>query len=271
MGTYYRYQRSSINFGGMTLTPAVKILLIVNAGLYVVPALFGLNLYVPLRLYLVPAHVLSGMVWQLFTYMFFHGGFFHFLFNMLTLWMFGTAVEQTWGTRRFAFYYLVCGMFAGLCVVVLPLLAYAFTGSMRDLFAATIGSSGAIYGLILAFGLLFPEVPILMMFLFPIPAKYFAILMAGIEFFLQWSQPGSGVSHIAHLGGMLFGLVYIKFYLRRRSRARRVITPVYDEEKSSRWRFDLKGAYRRWKIQRARKKFEVYMRQHQDQDDRWIH
>lgn len=272
MGNYYRY-RPTMSFGGFTLTPAVKILLIINAVLYVVPALFQINVFAPLRLYLVPALVLRGMVWEVFTYMFFHGGFTHFLFNMLTLWMFGTAIEQTWGTRRFTFYYLACGAFAGICVVVLPLISYMFGGSAGPLYTATIGASGAIFGLILAFGLLFPEAPILVMFIFPIPAKYFAFLMGGIEFFLQMSQPGSGISHVAHLGGMLFGLVYLKLYLPRRRRREMRAFRSYDESKPW-WRFDLAGAYRRWKVSRARKKFEVYMRRHRDRDDehedRWV-
>ncbi len=268
MGSYYR-ARPTMRFGGFTLTPAVKVLLAVNAALYVIPALFNFNLYEPLQMYLVPAFVLRGMVWQVFTYMFFHGGFTHFLFNMLTLWMFGTAIEQTWGTRRFTFYYLACGVFAGLTVVAVAAISYASSGSLAGMFSATIGSSGAIFGLILAFGLLFPDAPILLMFLFPIPAKYFAVIMGGIEFFLQRTQPGSGVSHLAHLGGMVFGLIYIKLYLPRRHK-RPAFRPAHrpgiyedDPEPISPRRFDLMGAYKRWKMRRARRKFEVYMRKHQ--------
>ncbi len=259
MGIYYR-NRPSLGFGGFTLTPAVKSLLIINGALYVIPELLGIHppLHRLLFLSLAPGLLLRGMIWQPFTYMFFHGGFLHFLFNMLTLWMFGTAVEQTWGTRRFTTYYLSCGVAAGLTVA---LMALAEGGDA--LYTATIGSSGAIFGVILAFGLLFPDAPVLVMFLFPMPAKYFAILMGFIEFFLQRTQPGSGISHIAHLGGMAFGFLYIRFYMQRRAGS-------YSPRSPS--RFDLRGAYQRWKLRRARKKFEVYMRKQEGQGpDRWVH
>ena len=161
MGAYYR-TTSSMGFGGFTMTPAVKFLLIVNAVLFVIPALLGIN---PNRLWLllVPGLAVRGMIWQPFTYMFFHGGLSHFLFNMLFLWMFGTTVEQTWGTRRFLRYYLACGVAAGMAVVVAGLME----GTRQALYTATVGSSGAIYGLILAFGLLFPERPRLVHVLLP--------------------------------------------------------------------------------------------------------
>jgi hypothetical protein len=113
------------------------------------------------------------------------------------------------------------------------------------------------------------------MFLFPIPAKYFAIIMGFIEFFLMRTQPGGNVSHLAHLGGMLFGLVYIKVYLQRR-RKRPAFrpafrAPVFEDEKHPGLWDNLRDGYRRWKLQRARRKFEVYMRKHQDEgDDRWL-
>lgn len=278
MGSHYTRYRPPIGFDGFTLTPAVKYLLLVNAALFVLPAIFNFSLYRALPVALVPAWVLHGALWQLFTYMFFHGGFSHFLFNMLTLWMFGTAVEQTWGTRRFATYYLACGLAAGITVVLMAVLSR----NPEAMFSPTIGSSGAIFGLILAFGLLFPDVPVLMMFLFPIPAKYFAILMGFIEFFLQRTQPGSGISHIAHLGGMAFGLFYIKFWLARRPRTahgyrpggRFAGHPADFRSTAQSSGLDLQGRYNRWKLRRARKKFEVYMRQREsnesDRPGRWV-
>jgi len=275
MGNYYRY-RSPIAFGGFTLTPVVKYLLIINAVLYVGPKIFqARELYEVLPLALAPAQVIGRLyIWQVFTYMFFHFGFSHFLFNMLTLWMFGTAVEQTWGTRRFTSYYLSCGLAAGITVVVAALAS----GSPRALYSPTIGSSGAIFGLILAFGLLFPDAPVLMMFLFPVPAKYFAILMGCIEFFLQRVQPGSSVSHVAHLGGMVYGLLYIKYFSRRRrAEAHYWYARPAAHSRRRLFDFDLRGAYQRWKLRRARKEFEVYMREHEEahrqreDSDRWVH
>lgn len=262
MGTYYRH-RPTISFGGFTMTPMVKALLIANALLYFVPALlagdsqWALLKYRDFFLTLVPAQALQGMVWQVATYMFIHGGFGHFFFNMLLLWMMGTSVEQTWGSRRFLIYYLSCGVAAGISVVLMAV----FTGELR---AVTVGSSGAIFGIIVAFGMLFPDAPVLFMLVFPMPAKYFAILAGFLEFFFQRTQPGSGISHIAHLGGMLFGIIYIKTLRRRTmplssyygSRARSGRPSILS-------RLDFRDTYRRWKLKRARKKFEVYMRKHE--------
>ena len=262
MGAYYR-TTSSMGFGGFTMTPAVKFLLIVNALLFVIPALLGIN---PNRLWLllVPGLAVRGMIWQPFTYMFFHGGLSHFLFNMLFLWMFGTTVEQTWGTRRFLRYYLACGVAAGMAVV----LAGLVEGTRQSLYTATVGSSGAIYGLILAFGLLFPDAPVWFMFFFRMPAKYFVILLACIEFFLQSTQPGTTISHIAHLGGMAYGVVYIQYFLRGRALSHS------HRRRSRSSRLDLKGTYQRWRLRRARRKFEVYMRQVEREEppdkDRWV-
>jgi len=279
MGTYYQ-RRPSLGFGGFRLTPGVKYLLFVNAALYIFPAIFGFADDPLLRraLYLWPGMVARGALWQVFTYMFLHGGFVHFLFNMLILWMFGTAVEQTWGTRQFVRYYLACGLAAGLSIV-----AGAFiTGDGTP----TIGSSGAIFGVMVAFGMLFPEAPVLVMFIFPLPAKYFVILTAFIEFFLMQTQPGGPVSRVAHLGGMAFGFIYIK-YLSRRFAARRpqvhsrgygypgyAGSPGVKKQPFYKKLFDWspRESYKRWKVRRARRKFEVYMRRHQrDQDpDDWV-
>ncbi len=196
---------------------------------------------------LVPRAVLQGYIFQLFTYMFLHdpGGFGHILFNMLTLWMFGADLERTWGTRRFLSYYLSCGMFAGVCVVVASLI---FGGlDMR-----TIGASGAIYGLLLAFGMLYPDRTILFSFLFPIKAKYFVMILGAIAFLSSFNV-NSKVSNIAHLGGMLFGYMYLKMRFAR---------------------MDLSFArtqYNQWKLQRAKKKFQVYMRKHGKDREPWVH
>jgi membrane associated rhomboid family serine protease len=172
-------------------------------------------------------------VWQLFTYMFLHGGIGHLLFNMLALWMFGTPLEQDWGTRRFLKYYFICGVGAGVC----DTLVNVALGSRTH----TIGASGALYGLLLAFGVLYPETRVLMNFLFPIKAKYLVIIYGAIALLSSLGE-NSGVSNVAHLGGMLFGYLYLKGPW-----------PALRMP-------DALGAYRRWKLQRAKKKFQVYMR-----------
>lgn len=254
MGTFFRSRPPSFGFD-IRMTPAVKALLIANVALFVVTGFLGIPLDRQLFLGLTPAYALRGFVWQLFTYMFFHGDLGHILFNMLTLWMFGTTLEQTWGKRRFLRFYFTCGIGAGVTIL---LAAFTPWGAP---WSTTIGSSGAIYGLLLAFGMMFPNVPVLVFFLFPMPAKYFVMLMGAINFYMARAGAGSGVSYIAHLGGLLVGYLY----LRTLSRSYRPGRFSWAE-----WRV----AYERWRRRRLQKKFEVYMRKHgqgPDSDEhRWI-
>jgi membrane associated rhomboid family serine protease len=171
---------------------------------------------------LYAAGVIHGFyIWQLFTYMFLHGGITHLLFNMLTLWFFGTQLERDWGTRRFLKYYFLCGIAAGVCVLLVNM-------AIGDWATPTIGASGAIFGVLVAFGVLYPNQTVLMNFLFPIKAKYMVIIYAAIELLLTFG-PNTGVSTIAHLGGMAFGYVYLK------GRLPKVKMP------------DIGGAYKQWK------------------------
>jgi membrane associated rhomboid family serine protease len=166
----------------------------------------------------------------------------HILFNMLTLWMFGMQLESEWGTRQFLKYYFLCGIAAGVCVLLVNM-------AIGDWGVFTMGASGAIFGLLLAFGVLYPNQTVLMNFLFPIKAKYMVMIYAAIELLLTFG-PNTGVSTIAHLGGMAFGYVYLK-----RGRRPRVA--------SSSFRLpDVRGAYRQWRLERAKRKFQVYMRKH---------
>jgi len=145
-------------------------------------------------------------VWQVITYLFLHGGFFHIFFNMLALWMFGVELENIWGTKRFLIYYFLCGIGAALSNLFLaPLFANP---------APTIGASGAIYGVLLAFGMLFPEAPVFIYFLFPIKAKYFVAIFIGIDLIYGVSGSSDGVAHFAHLGGALVGFIYLLAYRR---------------------------------------------------------
>lgn len=223
--------------------PAVKWLLISNTVIFILTYLFGM----PYILALAPVAVVYHFaVFQLVTYMFLHGGITHILFNMLALWMFGVQLERDWGTRRFLKYYLYCGIAAGVCDVAIN----AMLGVWNT---HTIGASGAIFGLLLAYGVLYPNQTVLMDFLFPIKAKYMVMIYAGIELLLSLG-PNSGVSSVAHLGGMAFGYVYLK------SRMPRMKTKLPD------WR----GAYRQWRLQRAKRKFQVYMRKHGGDRGPWV-
>lgn len=140
-------------------------------------------------------------LWQLGTYIFLHGGITHLLFNLLALWMFGGELESYWGSRRFLRYFLLCGIGAGICTVI-------FTPYQ---FIPVIGASGAIYGILLAFGWLFPNRLIYIYFLFPIPAKYLVIIYGLIELFSSIEGTGGGIAHLTHLGGLLFGLLYMAY------------------------------------------------------------
>jgi membrane associated rhomboid family serine protease len=138
-------------------------------------------------------------LWQLVTYMFMHANVSHIFFNMFALWMFGYVLENYWGPRRFLFYYLFCGVGAGLCNLLIP-------G-----WGITVGASGAVYGILLAFGMMFPNERIYFYFLIPIKAKWFVIGYAAIELF-EGLMYTDGVAHFAHLGGMLFGLLLILYW-----------------------------------------------------------
>ena len=240
----YTYRKSSF-FGYFPM--GVKWLLIVNTAVFVLTTLFGRQFGDDIRLLaLTPVAVVQHFaIWQLLTYLFLHGGITHLLFNMLALWMFGTPLESDWGTRQFLKYYFICGIGAGVCDVTL-------NAMMGNWLTSTIGASGAIYGLLVAYGVCYPEQTVLMGFLFPIKAKYMVMIYAAIELYLS-TGVNTGVSNIAHLGGMVVGLIYLK------SRLPKLKLRLPD------WR----GAYRQWKLQRAKKKFQVYMKKHRDQGP-WV-
>ncbi|PTL33841.1 rhomboid family intramembrane serine protease [Prevotella sp. oral taxon 376] len=169
-------------------------------------------------------------IYQLFTYMFMHGGWGHLFFNMFALWMFGMVVERVWGPKKFLFYYISCGLGAGLMqelaqygtYLVENFAAYQYVvteygrriamGDYLNLWT-TVGASGAIYGILLAFGMIFPDERI---FIFPLPVpikgKWFVLLYAGIELVSAFASQGDGVAHLAHLGGMLFGYLMILYW-----------------------------------------------------------
>ncbi|HQO40917.1 MAG TPA: rhomboid family intramembrane serine protease [Spirochaetota bacterium] len=149
-------------------------------------------------------------VWQFFTYMFLHGDFMHIFFNMYALLLFGIPVEQLWGPKKFLFYYFFTGIGAGITIFVMNILL----GGIGH-YIPTIGASGAVFGLLLAFGMLFPDTELLVFFFIPMRAKYLVVLYGGLELYMQISSGGqSSVSHLGHLGGLAFGLIY--FFVSRR-------------------------------------------------------
>lgn len=194
--TYYRY-RFSFGYG---LTPVIKKLIIVMVAVFILQILVSrwINVY----LGLVPILVWKKyFLWQLFTYIFLHGGISHILFNLLALWMFGGDLENYWGSKKFLRYFFFCGIGAGISTVILT----------PNQFIPIIGASGAIYGILLAFGWLFPNRLIYIYFLFPIPAKYMVIIFGLIELFSSIEGTGGGIAHLTHLGGLIFGLLYMAY------------------------------------------------------------
>lgn len=206
------YYRPSFLGGFRFFPPVIKALLISNvaiwlfidfflapftiAGIRVGGADGVLTLY--LALWPLGTHFLP---WQVFTYMFLHGGFAHLFFNMLALWMFGMELENTWGSRKFLTYYLLCGLGAAVAnMLVAPLVGQL---------APTVGASGAVFGVLVAFGMLFPDRPIYIYFLLPVRAKYFVAVYMAMELFYGVTGTSDGVAHFAHLGGAAVGLVYV--------------------------------------------------------------
>ena len=236
------------SFGPGLMTPAVKMLLWVNVGVFLVTALSPSVFFWVTRIFgLTPELVLTRFwVWQPVTYMFLHGGIGHILFNMLVLWMFGLQLERVWGSRFFLRYYFVTGIGAGLSTIAAGLLPFAFADPTYA--AVTIGASGAVYGLLMAFALYYPETPILMFFLFPVPAKYF-VMIIGVIAFLSVPQ-SAGVAHIAHLGGLVVGYLYLK-RLRGLSTSRLGFGRLGIMA-------DIKYRYVKWKMARLKKRFNVY-------------
>lgn len=199
IGIFVRKLRFAYVDFGMGWTEIVRFLILSNVTIYAVQFLFGLDGMLAWNFGLVPVSFFAGKVWQLFTYMFLHASMGHIFFNMLALWMFGSVLERTWGSREFIKYYLLTGIGGGLC--------YALFNMHSPV--PTVGASGAIYGLLTAYAVLFPEATLLFMFVIPVKAKWLALIFCGIEFLSSFGQ-GSGVAHLAHLGGMVIGYVYLK-------------------------------------------------------------
>jgi membrane associated rhomboid family serine protease len=237
---------SSISFRPGPISTAIKALIATNVVMFVATSLMP-----SLRtlLGLVPVDVTGRLyVWQLVTYMFLHGGIFHILFNMLALWMFGAELEHIWGTRYFLKFYFVAGVGAGVLTVLFSLLPFGFAQQIH--YSVVIGASGAIYALLLAYALYFPERPILMI-VFWVPAKICVMILAGIALLASFSEMG-GVANATHLGGLVVGYAYLKS-------AR--VHPISE----------LKYRYLKWKINRVRKKFDVYSGGRADDWDRRVH
>jgi membrane associated rhomboid family serine protease len=239
----------SYSFGPGPLTPVIKLLIIANVVTFVVDYLvpsaglsrtFGLS----------PRDVLTKLhVWQPLTYMFLHAGFSHILFNMLALWLFGVELERMWGTKFFAKYYFVCGVGAAATTLAFSLMPGSIGSQLFN--SLTIGASGAVYGILLAYALYFPNRPIYVYMIFPIPAKYFVMIMGGISL-LSSIGGGGGIAHTTHLGGLIVGYFYLKG------------TRIHLLS-------EIQYRFLKWRINRMRKKFDVYSGGRANDVDRRVH
>ena len=252
-----RNYRFSVNF---YITPAIQWLIIANVAVYllenILQVFWGTTAYHLFQMYfgLVPSGVVPGLrIWQPLTYLFLHDirSIWHLLTNMFMLWMFGRELELVWGRNRFLQYYFLTGVGAGLINVIVKTIPVFWGQSPSD--TPTIGASGAIFGVLLACAILFPDRQVIM---FPIPIKMsmrtFVIVMTALEFLGTFGLGGDNISHICHLGGMLVGYIY----LRRGSFLYSVRNTVTD-----------------WKMQRNKRRFQVYMNKHKDppsRPDRWV-
>jgi membrane associated rhomboid family serine protease len=170
---------------------------------------------------LIPVVIVSfGWVWQVFSYMFLHGGFLHLFFNMYALLLFGRPLEQRWGKSRFFSFYIFTGVGAGIVTFIWHLSGWLIFGNTPSMFIPTIGASGAILGLILAFGLEFPDVRLLLFFIIPVRARYAAFIFGGITIFFMATQRMAGVAHLTHLAGLLFGYIFYVWRIKNRGRSR---------------------------------------------------
>ena len=250
------------------VTRAVKILLAINIGMYMLMLLLdkmgaGVTAEITVYLGLIPGQVVHGWIWQLLTYSIIHGGLFHLFFNMLMLWMFGSNLEIHFGFRRFLEFFFF-GVLGGALTTVL--LAYTVGLSAHPIFnvrpdVVTVGASAGIFAIYMASAMLFGERQV---FLFPFPfaikMKYlvailgFVALVGAID-----DRVGGGTANIAHLGGLLFGYLYLKFI------PRRGLTFVFSEGY-----FSLRNSYHKRKRRKAAKQFEVYMRKHEKEPNKYF-
>jgi membrane associated rhomboid family serine protease len=219
------------------MTPAVRAIIYTNIGVFLVTLLaprliidaFGLS----------PARVILGVrVWELATYLFVHSPthLSHILFNMLAVWMFGVDLERRWGTQGFVKYYAITGIGAGLSMIVVSLLPFDATRS--TFYAVTIGASGAVYGLLMAWALLYPHREILFMFIFPIQARVFVLIIGAIAFFSALGAAGGPVANVAHLGGLVVGYLYLKG--------------------PKNLQFEIRYRLMKWRMDRMRRRFNVH-------------
>jgi membrane associated rhomboid family serine protease len=243
----------TISFSFPPFAGWVKRIILACTGIYLFQAItriFAPNVVVLMRewLALIPVSVMHGKVWQVVTYSLLHASFSHVFFNMLTLWFIGAYLERDWGPRKFIECYVFCVI--GAALVTIAVSYTHFLGA--DPSTGTVGASGGIFGLLMAFGILYADQE---MYLFPLPfrikAKYLVGIWVVVAIIAVFEPSQGGVAVFAHLGGLLFGFLFVKLF-----------PPRGLSYAASERYFSVRNSYYRWKRKRAARKFEVYMRDH---------
>ena len=196
----FQSEHGNISFRPRYFTEAIKILISINVLLFIFRYI-SIDRYDLAQIFGLSSGDVWPMIWQPVTYMFIHGDFFHVFMNMFVLWMFGSEMESIWGSREFIKYYFITGIGSGIIWLLL---------NISNSYSVLIGASGAIYGILLAYGLMFPNRKVLIYFLFPIKVKYFVILLGAVAFISSIGDSGSNISHLTHLSGMLIGFIYLR-------------------------------------------------------------
>lgn len=209
--------RSPAQFGIPRMTPVVRITLIASVVIFVLQLLLEKGMGVSMSPWLgfVPAKLLEGWIWQPLTYPFLHASLFHLLFNLLVVWSIGAELEALWGWRVFVGFFAVCALGAAICHGL-----FSLTGMGPGPAFPVIGSSGVVYGLLLAYGILFGERTMLFFMIFPMQARYFVMILGAVELLSSVAYGADGVSHVAHLGGMLFGFLFLMAMAQWRQRSK---------------------------------------------------
>lgn len=199
--SYQNHPRARSPLRPSLFTEAIKLIVSINFLIFILQSLSGMEDLLFSIFGIVPSKTFGGlMLWQPFTYLFFHGGIWHVLINMFVLWMFGSELEKYWGKREFLKFFFITGVGSGLVTVLFSL------GSSIPV----VGASGAIYGVLLAYGLLFPNRLVYLYFLIPIKVKYLVIFIGTVAFFSSLNPEHSSISHLTHLSGMVIGFIYLR-------------------------------------------------------------
>lgn len=194
-----------VTYFGRGVSSAIKILIVANVAVFALENLLGIEPLLNRYFGLVPSAVVNDFyIWQLFTYMFLHSGLWHILINMVVLWMFGSEIERYWGRKEFLGYFFITGIGSAILTTV-----FTHTSTIP-----IVGASGAIYGVLLAYGMMFPNRTIYLYFLIPVKVKYFVMFIGGVAFFSSITNQGGSISHMTHLTGMLIGYIYMKSNVR---------------------------------------------------------